>query len=133
MLAHEASGRSITTIEGIAAGGRLTPLQEAFIEADALQCGFCTSGMVLSCQRLLDRNPKPSRPEIREAISGNLCRCGTYNHVFDAVERAAGITKASVDESALFAHSRLPTPDSRLLDDSRVARATLEALEAEEV
>jgi xanthine dehydrogenase YagT iron-sulfur-binding subunit len=133
MLAHEASGRSITTIEGIAAGGRLTPLQEAFIEADALQCGFCTSGMVLSCQRLLDHNPKPSRPEIREAISGNLCRCGTYNHVFDAVERAAGITKASADESALFAHSRLSTLDSRLLDDSRVARATLEALEAEEV
>lgn len=137
MLAHEASGRSITTIEGIAAGGRLTPLQEAFIEADALQCGFCTSGMVLSCQRLLDRNPKPSRPEIREAISGNLCRCGTYNHVFDAVERAAagtvGVRRKAEGEAHDVIASRLTPTAFRLSDDSRVASATLEALEAEEV
>ena len=69
-LAHEVSGKSITTIEGLAAEGRLSPLQEAFVAADALQCGFCTSGMVLSCQRLLTRNPRPTRGEIREAVSG---------------------------------------------------------------
>ncbi len=90
VLAHEVSDRPITTIEGLSADGHLTPLQEAFIAADALQCGFCTSGMVLSCQRLLEHNPKPSRPEIRAAIAGNLCRCGTYNHVFDAVEESGG-------------------------------------------
>lgn len=131
MLAHEASGRSITTIEGIAAGGRLTPLQEAFIEADALQCGFCTSGMVLSCQRLLDRNPKPSRPEIREAISGNLCRCGTYNHVFDAVERAAGLKKAEVAGAAALLSADLSAAGFRLSSDPRVGPATLEAIEEE--
>jgi xanthine dehydrogenase YagT iron-sulfur-binding subunit len=133
MLAHEASGRSIVTIEGIAAEGRLTPLQQAFIEADALQCGFCTSGMVLSCQRLLDHNPKPSRQEIREAVSGNLCRCGTYNHVFDAVERAAGIRKAeggrTEGDVAGFLASRLTPAACRLENDDRVAQATLEAIE----
>ncbi|HYR46470.1 MAG TPA: (2Fe-2S)-binding protein, partial [Thermoanaerobaculia bacterium] len=77
LLAAEVQGRRITTIEGLAAGGRLAPIQEAFVEADALQCGFCTSGMVMSCKALLDRNPKPSREEIRHAVSGNLCRCGT--------------------------------------------------------
>ncbi len=133
LLAHEAAGRPITTIEGLAAGGRLTPLQEAFIAADALQCGFCTSGMVLSCQRLLARNPKPTRGEIREAVSGNLCRCGTYNHVFEAVERAAGMKKADAGTLADLFASRFPAPDSRLTDDPRVAMATREAMDAEEV
>jgi xanthine dehydrogenase YagT iron-sulfur-binding subunit len=128
MLAHEAAGKSITTIEGLAQDGRLTPLQEAFIAADALQCGFCTSGMILSCQLLLDHDPKPGRQAIREAVSGNLCRCGTYNHVFAAVERAAGIVTADAS----------PPPASRILpaassfeDDPRVAQAIREAMDQE--
>ena len=135
ILAHEAAGRSITTIEGLAADGRLTPLQEAFVAADALQCGFCTSGMVLSCKVLLDHNPKPSRAEIRAAVAGNLCRCGTYPHVFDAVERAAGIEdggrptrRRSGDRSVLDGSGRgasTTTPGSR--------SPPREALESEEV
>ncbi len=132
-LAHEVSGKAITTIEGLAAEGRLSPLQEAFIAADALQCGFCTSGMVLSCQRLLTRNPKPTRGEIREAVSGNLCRCGTYNHVFDAVERAAGLKKAEANPPPEHLASGLPISDSRLFSDPRVGPAIREAMDAEEV
>ena len=128
-LAHEAAGRPITTIEGLAADGRLTPLQEAFIAADALQCGFCTSGMILSCKVLLDTNPKPTRQAIREAVAGNLCRCGAYNHVFEAVERAAGLQKA--DLGGLPPSSRIPDPSSRLEDDPRVAAAIREAMEGE--
>lgn len=131
-LAHEAAGRDVTTIEGLASDGRLTPIQQAFIEADAMQCGFCTSGMVLSCKVLLDHNPRPSRREIQEAVAGNLCRCGAYPHVFDAVERAAGMKKAgaavplpAADEPALVAGIRLS-------DDPRVDTAIREALEAEE-
>ena len=92
LLAAEVQGKEITTIEGLASDGRLAPIQDAFVAADALQCGYCTSGMIVSCKALLDRNPRPGREEIREAVSGNLCRCGTYPHVFDAVERAAGRT-----------------------------------------
>lgn len=132
-LAHEVSGKSITTIEGLAAEGRLSPLQEAFVAADALQCGFCTSGMVLSCQRLLTRNPRPTRGEIREAVSGNLCRCGTYNHVFDAVERAAGLKKADASAPPELLASRLSMSDSRLFSDPRVDPAIREAMDAEEV
>jgi aerobic-type carbon monoxide dehydrogenase small subunit (CoxS/CutS family) len=133
MLAHEAAGKSITTIEGLAVDGRLTALQEAFVAADALQCGFCTSGMILSCKLLLDRNPKPSRQAIREAVSGNLCRCGTYNHVFDAVERAAGLRKAEATIPAVLLGSRPGAGGELLEDDPRVAEATREALEAEEM
>ncbi len=131
MLAHEAAGRSITTIEGIAANGRLSPLQEAFVAMDALQCGFCTSGMILSCQRLLDHDPKPSRAAIREAVAGNLCRCGTYNHVFDAVERAAGLKTAERSEHTPAAASGLSLAGCRLYSDPRVALATAEILEEE--
>ncbi len=138
LRAEQAEGSDVTTIEGLGDEGALSPLQRAFVEEDALQCGFCTSGMVLSCQRLLDRNPKPSRPEIREAISGNLCRCGTYNHVFDAVERTAGLRKAEVPHPAAFLtselsslDSRLSSLDSRLSSDPRVGPATLEAIEEE--
>ncbi len=131
-LAHEVAGRSITTIEGLASEGRLSPLQEAFIAADALQCGFCTSGMVLSCKVLLDKNPKPTRPEIRAALAGNLCRCGTYPHVIDAVERAAGMGTASAGGFAPAAGSLPAGREARLLDDARVPAATAEALEAEE-
>ncbi len=129
-LAHEVAGREIVTIEGLASDGRLSPIQQAFIEADALQCGYCTSGMILSCKLLLDHNPKPNRQQIREAVAGNLCRCGTYPHVFDAVERAAGIKKAAVAEPLMLA--RLSTAGVTLSDDPRVDAATREALEAEE-
>jgi aerobic-type carbon monoxide dehydrogenase small subunit (CoxS/CutS family) len=129
VLAHEAAGKPITTIEGLAQNGKLTPLQEAFIAADALQCGFCTSGMILSCQALLERDPKPNRQAIREAVAGNLCRCGTYNHVFDAVERAAGLkTAESLDPHPA---SRVLHPGSRFDDDPRVAQALREVLDEE--
>jgi aerobic-type carbon monoxide dehydrogenase small subunit (CoxS/CutS family) len=134
-LAAEVQGRKITTIEGLASDGRLAPIQNAFVAADALQCGFCTSGMVMSCKALLDRNPKPSREEIRHAVAGNLCRCGTYPHVFDAVEQAAGIRKAESGRREAEAFSsayRLSPAASRLHSDERVDPATLEALEAEE-
>jgi xanthine dehydrogenase YagT iron-sulfur-binding subunit len=127
LLAAEVQGKKITTIEGLAADGRLTPVQEAFVAADALQCGFCTSGMVMSCKSLLDRNPKPSREEIRHAVSGNLCRCGTYPHVFEAVERAAGIRTAEKD-----ADFEVPMTARRLTLDSRVDSAVQEVLEIEE-
>ena len=130
VLAHEAAGKPITTIEGLAADGRLTPLQEAFIAADALQCGFCTSGMILSCQTLLERDPKPTRQAIREAVSGNLCRCGTYNHVFDAVERAAGIQKAEAEPGPTY--RILSAASSGFADDPRVALAIREVMADEE-
>jgi aerobic-type carbon monoxide dehydrogenase small subunit (CoxS/CutS family) len=131
LLAHEVAGREITTIEGLAADGVLSPLQEAFIEADALQCGFCTSGMVMACHRLLQANPKPTRPEIRQAVAGNLCRCGTYNHVFDAVERTAGMKRAEHHPPGDSLAPRLLTADARLSSDPRVTAATLAAMEEE--
>jgi aerobic-type carbon monoxide dehydrogenase small subunit (CoxS/CutS family) len=89
-LALDAAGRSIETIEGLAPGhDKLHILQEAFIKEDAMQCGFCTSGMIMSAKHLLDYNSQPSLEDIKKAISGNLCRCGTYPHVFKAVENAA--------------------------------------------
>lgn len=90
MLAIDAEGKKIVTIEGLSpAGGPLSPLQQAFCDHDALQCGFCTPGMVMSCRALLDRTPEPTLEQIREGISGNLCRCGTYNRVFEAVRAAS--------------------------------------------
>ena len=85
VLAIEVGERRITTIEGLAAGEGLHPVQEAFIAQDAVQCGFCTPGMVMSCAALLAENPHPGEAEIQTAISGHLCRCGTYPHVIQAV------------------------------------------------
>ena len=85
VLAIEVEERRITTIEGLAAGERLHPVQEAFIAHDAVQCGFCTPGLVMSCAALLAGNPHPGEAEIQTAISGHLCRCGTYPHVMQAV------------------------------------------------
>jgi aerobic-type carbon monoxide dehydrogenase small subunit (CoxS/CutS family) len=79
----------VTTIEGVAHNG-LHPLQQAFIDHDAVQCGFCTPGQILAALALLDDNPRPSEPEIRRALSGNLCRCGTYPKIVRAVQDAAG-------------------------------------------
>jgi carbon-monoxide dehydrogenase small subunit len=86
MLAAQLQGRSVVTIEGISSGEELHPLQQAFIDAGAVQCGFCTPGMVLASLDLLGRNTRPTRAEIREGISGNLCRCTGYQKIVDAVE-----------------------------------------------
>ena len=90
-LAFDAVGRKLTTVEGLSGPDEdLTPMQAAFVECDALQCGFCTPGMVMSCTALLAKNPSPSRDEVAAGISGNICRCGTYANIFEAVELAAG-------------------------------------------
>jgi xanthine dehydrogenase YagT iron-sulfur-binding subunit len=88
-LAIDVGDRKVTTIEGLTHGDHLHPLQEAFIAKDAMQCGFCTSGMVMSCAALLERNPKPSAQEVKTAISGNICRCGTYPKVVEAAIAAS--------------------------------------------
>lgn len=89
MLAVQADGAELLTIEGLAQGEKLHPLQEAFWECHGLQCGFCTPGMILSAYQLLKRNPKPKESEIRQALDGNLCRCTGYQHIVDAVQTAA--------------------------------------------
>ena len=94
-LAIDVGSRNITTIEGIASGNRLHPLQVAFVKHDAMQCGFCTPGMVMSCVALLDRNPNPTLDDVKQAVSGNLCRCGTYPKVFAATLEAAQTHKSN--------------------------------------
>ncbi len=89
VLAVEADGREVRTVEGEATDGELSALQRAFIAEGAVQCGFCTPGMIMSARALLQRNPHPSDPEIREAIAGNLCRCTGYEAILRAVRRAA--------------------------------------------
>ncbi len=84
------AGKEITTIEGLEQNGKLHPLQEAFLQADALQCGYCTPGMILSGVALLKKTPQPAEPEIRRALQGNVCRCGTYPRIIAAVRMAAG-------------------------------------------
>jgi aerobic-type carbon monoxide dehydrogenase small subunit (CoxS/CutS family) len=84
------AGKEITTIEGLEQKGKLHPLQDAFIQADALQCGYCTPGMILSSVALLNKTPQPTEPEIRRALQGNVCRCGTYPRIIEAVRMAAG-------------------------------------------
>jgi xanthine dehydrogenase YagT iron-sulfur-binding subunit len=90
LLAVDCAGRSITTIEGLAPDGSLHPVQQAFVEADALQCGYCTPGQVMSLCGLLNENPSPSDEEIVRAVSGNLCRCGAYRNIVRAGRIAAG-------------------------------------------
>jgi carbon-monoxide dehydrogenase small subunit len=89
VLAAEAVGRSVLTIEGVAEGNRLHPLQQAFVEKGAIQCGFCTPGMVLTSLAFLKENPDPTETEVRTAISGNLCRCTGYQKIVEAVLDAA--------------------------------------------
>jgi aerobic-type carbon monoxide dehydrogenase small subunit (CoxS/CutS family) len=83
-------GRTVQTIEGLAQGTKLDPLQEAFIEHDAPQCGYCTSGQLMAAKALLTENPKPTRAQVRAGLTGNLCRCSNYNHYVEAVMAAAG-------------------------------------------
>jgi carbon-monoxide dehydrogenase small subunit len=89
VLAHEADGQDVVTIEGLAQGGVLHPVQEAFVEQGAIQCGFCTPGMVISAKALLERKPNPTRDEIVHGLKGNLCRCTGYVKIIDAVEAAS--------------------------------------------
>lgn len=89
VLAVEADGHKVDTIEGLAQDGSLDPLQRAFTDRNAVQCGFCTPGMILSARALLNRNPRPSEIEIRQAIAGNLCRCTGYKRIVEAVHKAA--------------------------------------------
>ncbi len=89
-LAHAVAGRQVTTVEGLAAAGRLHPLQEAFDTQGAAQCGFCTPGMLMSASALLEENARPTRQDVREALAGNLCRCTGYTKILDAVVKAAG-------------------------------------------
>ena len=90
LLPIQVEGRAITTIEGMAGGGQLHPLQQAFAELGAAQCGYCSPGILLASKSLLETNPRPSRDEIREALAGNLCRCTGYTKILEAVELAAG-------------------------------------------
>ena len=94
MLAADAEGRKITTVEGLGTPEAMSPLQAAFVECDALQCGFCTPGFVVAGTALLKRNPDPSIAEIKDGLAGNLCRCGTYGRIFEAVSEAAKVQRA---------------------------------------
>jgi nicotinate dehydrogenase subunit A len=85
------AARTVVTIEGLTTEGRLHPVQQAFIDAQAFQCGFCTPGMVIGAMALLSRNPQPGDDEIRKALDGHLCRCGTYPRILEAVRAAAGV------------------------------------------
>jgi carbon-monoxide dehydrogenase small subunit len=89
VLAAQVNGHDIVTVEGLGAGDELHPVQQAFVDAGAVQCGFCTPGLVVATAALLERSPDPSEDEIREALSGNLCRCTGYSKIFDAVRKAA--------------------------------------------
>jgi aerobic-type carbon monoxide dehydrogenase small subunit (CoxS/CutS family) len=93
MPAGKVAGKQITTIEGLEKDGQLHPVQQAFIDADAMQCGYCTSGMIMAGVGLLKKNPKPSRDEIVKHMDRNMCRCGTYQRIVKAIEMASGTAK----------------------------------------
>jgi len=92
---RSAQGKKITTIEGLEQNGRLHPVQEAFIEVDVMQCGYCNSGMIMSAAALLKRKPDPNESDIQSALQGNICRCGTYPRIVEAVRMAARMAKGA--------------------------------------
>jgi len=94
VLAVEAGDKEVLTIEGLANKGQLHPIQEAFVQQGAVQCGYCTPGMIMSAKALLDENPNPTEEEVRQAIGGNLCRCTGYVKIVDAVKKAAEVIQA---------------------------------------
>jgi carbon-monoxide dehydrogenase small subunit len=96
-LGTECNGRAVTTVEGLPAGGTLHPLQDAFADLGGSQCGYCTPGILITAKALLDRNPDPTREEIKEALAGNLCRCTGYLQIVEAVEKAAEQVRAGAD------------------------------------
>ncbi len=93
VLAADCEGKAITTIEGLADGDNLHPVQQSFLDHGAVQCGFCMPGMIISSKALLDKNPEPSQEEIERALDGNLCRCAGYLKIFDAVRHAGRVMK----------------------------------------
>jgi carbon-monoxide dehydrogenase small subunit len=97
MLAAEADGTAITTVEGLADGPRLDPLQAAFLETGAAQCGFCIPGQLMAARALLDRNRRPSRAEVEDGLAGNLCRCAGYEQIIEAVLAAADVEAADIE------------------------------------
>jgi xanthine dehydrogenase YagT iron-sulfur-binding subunit len=103
MLAIEAQGKKVTTVEGLGEPGKLSKVQEAFVEQDALMCGYCTPGFVMSVTALLKKNSKPTEADVRHACSGNLCRCGTYPRILQAALKAAGVSKISKTEVISYA------------------------------
>jgi aerobic-type carbon monoxide dehydrogenase small subunit (CoxS/CutS family) len=96
LFAPQVSGHSILTLEGMASFGELHPIQKAFLDEGAVQCGFCTPGMILAAKVLLDRSPHPTEEEIKEAISGNLCRCTGYVKIIEAIKKAGEVLKENV-------------------------------------
>ena len=94
---EEVIGKKVLTIEGLAKGEKLHPVQQSFVNHDALQCGYCTSGMIMNAVGLLNDNPDPSREDIIWGMEGNLCRCGAHNRIIDAIEEAASKIEKSVD------------------------------------
>lgn len=98
VLAVQTNDKSVTTIEGLSENGKLHPIQQAFIEEGAIQCGFCTAGMILKAKALLDSSPSPTRQEIREAMVGNLCRCTGYFKIVNAIEKASIVMKAEAKQ-----------------------------------
>jgi aerobic-type carbon monoxide dehydrogenase small subunit (CoxS/CutS family) len=103
-LAIEAQGKAITTVEGLAAGGKMSPVQEAFVEQDALMCGYCTPGFVMSVTALLKRNSKPTADDVKHACAGNICRCGTQPRILQAALKAAGVNTATKTEVISYAN-----------------------------
>jgi carbon-monoxide dehydrogenase small subunit len=101
LFAVQAEGAALETIEGVARDGQLHPLQQGFWDRHGLQCGFCTPGMIMSAKYLLSRNPDPTEQEIREGISGNLCRCTGYNKIVEAIQQAAAALREAGKEAAV--------------------------------
>jgi aerobic-type carbon monoxide dehydrogenase small subunit (CoxS/CutS family) len=105
-----AAGKQITTIEGLEKDGKLTPLQEAFIKADAMQCAYCTSGMLMSASALLAKTPRPNRDQIVKGMNGNICRCGVYQRIVEAIQIASGQQVAGLDPQVLGPQASSPAP-----------------------
>jgi xanthine dehydrogenase YagT iron-sulfur-binding subunit len=103
MLALEAQGKAITTVEGLAQNGKLSKVQEAFIDQDALMCGYCTPGFIMSVTALLKKNPHPTAADVKDACAGNVCRCGTQPRILQAALKAAGVSTASKTEVISYA------------------------------
>jgi aerobic-type carbon monoxide dehydrogenase small subunit (CoxS/CutS family) len=103
MLALDAQGKAITTVEGLAQDGKLSKVQEAFIDTDALMCGYCTPGFIMSVTGLLKQNPHPTAAQVKHSCSGNLCRCGTYPRILQAALKAAGVSTTSKTEVIPYA------------------------------
>src|SRR3954465_14894327 len=125
-FAMDAVGRPVTTIEGLSSGPQLAPLQAAFVAHDALQCGFCTPGMVMSCHALLQENPHPSEDDVRRAVAGNTCRCGTYPKVFEAALAAAGTAPVQGGPAQGDLPSSVPAEAAAAKNSSELADRTFQ-------